>query len=187
MPKAKKGKFLSKKAPVIPQENIYNIPNALCLLRIILMPVFVMLIVFTDKKYAVIFFVIAAITDALDGYVARHFDQKTKFGALFDPLSDRIFMIPVVIAAAVKLSLWVLLFVLVREAIASLGILYALIVRKSVFVPVKQIGKATTVLQSFAVPAIIIGVPYAEILVILTAIVGVFAGATYIRDVLSSS
>jgi cardiolipin synthase len=177
------------------KENIYNIPNALSFLRILLMPVFVFLIAYSHSKYAFWLFIIAALTDAADGQIARRFNQKTRFGALFDPLSDRIFMIPVVLAVVIKLEAWLAFLVLTREVIGFIGIAYALLNKQSVFVPVRKIGKLMTFMQSVAIPAVILWyvspIPALQFvmagLVVITSIIGIFAGTAYVRDILAAS
>ncbi len=72
---------------------MYNLPNLLTLLRVILIPIFVGLFYYpTDRSnmFAAIVFVIAALTDLLDGYLARKLKQTTKFGAFLDPVADKI-------------------------------------------------------------------------------------------------
>ena len=72
---------------------MYNLPNLLTLLRVILIPIFVGLFYYpTDRSnmFAAIVFVVAALTDLLDGYLARKLKQTTKFGAFLDPVADKI-------------------------------------------------------------------------------------------------
>ena len=71
----------------------YNLPNFLTLLRVLLIPVFVGLFYYPSSSsnlFAAIVFVIAALTDLLDGYLARRLQQTTKFGAFLDPVADKI-------------------------------------------------------------------------------------------------
>ncbi len=72
---------------------MYNLPNILTLLRVILIPVFVGLFYYpssSSNMFAAIVFVVAALTDLLDGYLARRLKQTTKFGAFLDPVADKI-------------------------------------------------------------------------------------------------
>lgn len=72
---------------------MYNLPNILTLLRVILIPVFVALFYYPSELanlWAAIAFVLAALTDLLDGYLARKLKQTTKFGAFLDPVADKI-------------------------------------------------------------------------------------------------
>ena len=71
-------------------ENIWNAPNVLTMLRLALIPVFVALFAAGHDKLALLTFVIASLTDLLDGYLARKHHQITAFGKLMDPLADKL-------------------------------------------------------------------------------------------------
>lgn len=73
--------------------NVWNIPNALTMLRLILIPVFVWLFWKVDRKAALVIFIVASLTDMLDGMLARKLNQITDFGKLFDPLADKLMVI----------------------------------------------------------------------------------------------
>lgn len=70
------------------EENIYNIPNGLSLYRIIIVPFIIYLLISGDEKTFAIFLCINLITDFLDGFIARTFNQVTNFGARLDSLAD---------------------------------------------------------------------------------------------------
>ena len=69
--------------------NLLNLPNSLTLLRILLVPVFVGLLLYGHYDAALITLLIAALTDILDGMVARITDQRTRLGEYLDPLADK--------------------------------------------------------------------------------------------------
>lgn len=72
---------------------MFNLPNSLTILRVILIPIFVVLFYLPTSSsnfFATIVFVVAALTDLLDGYLARKLKQTTKFGAFLDPVADKI-------------------------------------------------------------------------------------------------
>ncbi len=72
------------------------IPNTLTTLRLLLVPLFVILIISNEQysyHYALIVFVFASLTDALDGKLARKFNAESRFGAFFDPLADKILIL----------------------------------------------------------------------------------------------
>jgi CDP-diacylglycerol---glycerol-3-phosphate 3-phosphatidyltransferase len=82
------------------QESNINLPNVLTLTRILLIPVFVMLFVSPtpDRSLAAaVVFVIAAVTDLLDGYLARRRGQVTKLGRLLDPIADKLLVLSALI------------------------------------------------------------------------------------------
>ncbi|MEH6549713.1 MAG: CDP-diacylglycerol--glycerol-3-phosphate 3-phosphatidyltransferase [Pseudomonadales bacterium] len=139
-----------------------NIPNALTLFRIALIPVFV-LIFYLPWQWASTacsaIFIVAALTDWLDGYLARKWEQSTPFGAFLDPVADKlmvaialvllvsalpddVFKIPVTIAAMVIIGREIVISAL-REWMAELG--------KRASVAVSMVGKVKTTLQMIAI------------------------------------
>lgn len=86
-----------------------NLPNVLTLIRLVLIPVFIILFYWpTDLSnlYAAIVFIIAALTDLLDGYLARKLKLTTKFGAFLDPVADKIIVCTALILIVEHYSLY---------------------------------------------------------------------------------
>ena len=85
--------------------NVWNIPNALTMLRLVLIPVFVVVFFSTprdqDKVAAFIIFAVASITDMFDGMLARKLNQITDFGKLFDPLADKVMVVTAMVCQAI--------------------------------------------------------------------------------------
>ena len=154
-----------------------NIPNLLSLIRILTTPLFILAIFHLPKHLLAWIFLVIAITDFLDGYMARNLKQVTKFGKVLDPVADRIFMISSVIFLSLVFDTR-LFIVLGRELTALPGFMIFLIKRKSV-ARISIIGKITTFLQSITVPAFLLGFDFAGLLMIITAIVGSFSGIKY--------
>lgn len=101
----------------------WNIPNTLSLLRIALIPVFVILYVTRHDTAAFAVLLASGVTDVLDGIIARHFNQITDCGKLLDPLSDKLTQVAVVVALTTRyielLPLAILCFV--KEACQGVG------------------------------------------------------------------
>ena len=101
-----------------------NTANKLTLLRVILIPVYVILW-HLDFSYnyvaALIVFVIASVTDFVDGYVARHYNQVTDFGKFMDPLADKVLVLSAMICfcAMGRFPAWALIIVMAREFAVS--------------------------------------------------------------------
>lgn len=101
-----------------------NTANKLTLMRILLIPVFVV-ILYLDVPGAIYWatavFVIASLTDALDGYIARHYNQITDFGKFMDPLADKMLVVAAMVwfVEVGEMPGWALLVVLVREFAVS--------------------------------------------------------------------
>ena len=85
--------------------NVWNIPNVLTMMRLVLIPVFVIVFFNTpqdrDKIAALIVFAVASITDMFDGMLARRLNQITDFGKLFDPLADKVMVVTAIVCQAV--------------------------------------------------------------------------------------
>jgi cardiolipin synthase len=71
-------------------EPVFTVANQLTMLRMALVPAFVLLALDRKFTWALVVFVVAGLTDALDGYVARHANQSTKLGAMLDPIADKL-------------------------------------------------------------------------------------------------
>src|SRR5204863_7536823 len=90
-----------------------NIPNLISLGRLLLVPLAISLIL--DGRYWAAFwvFVIAGISDALDGFIAKRFDRRTRLGALLHPLADKVLLVSVYVTLGIAGQLWTWLVVLV--------------------------------------------------------------------------
>jgi CDP-diacylglycerol--glycerol-3-phosphate 3-phosphatidyltransferase len=124
-----------------------NLPNQLTVLRIALVPVFVALLLFGHPGWALLCFAVAALTDALDGYIARSRNLITTFGKLMDPLADKILVMAAMLCL-VELKLapsYVVILILAREFLVTSLRLIA--VGEGVVIAADIYGKAKTVVQ----------------------------------------
>jgi len=127
-----------------------NIPNALTILRILLIPVIVGFLVYGHHDYALITLIVAAITDALDGSIARMANQKTQFGAYLDPLADKLLLMTSFITFSLLdlVPAWSVIVVVSRDAILLTGTLLARLTETQIDASPSVLGKATTLFQS---------------------------------------
>ncbi|HPY94510.1 MAG TPA: CDP-alcohol phosphatidyltransferase family protein, partial [Clostridia bacterium] len=77
------------------KQNNLNLPNALTMLRLALIPVFIYLMAKDQMMPALAVFITASLTDILDGWIARRWNLITDFGKLFDPLTDKLMVLSV--------------------------------------------------------------------------------------------
>ncbi len=126
-----------------------NIPNSLTILRIVLIPVIVGFLVYEHFEYALATLILAALTDALDGSIARLANQKTRFGAYLDPLADKLLLMSVFLTLTWLdiVPVWSVLVIVSRDAILLTGVLLARLTDTPIDVSPTASGKATMLLQ----------------------------------------
>ncbi|QJB57855.1 CDP-diacylglycerol--glycerol-3-phosphate 3-phosphatidyltransferase [Pseudodesulfovibrio sp. zrk46] len=106
------------------RDAIWTVPNILTIIRILLTPVFVMAYTSENFNLAWILFAIAGLTDALDGFLARIWNQRTQLGAMLDPLADKALLVTSFICLAAKgwIPDWFTVLVVSRDAIIIGGL-----------------------------------------------------------------
>jgi cardiolipin synthase (CMP-forming) len=126
-----------------------NIPNSLTILRILLIPVFVGLLIYERYDSALAVILIAGVTDGLDGTIARVANQRTKLGAILDPLADKLLLTSgfITLSALHLVPLWVVIVVVSRDVILLAGALLSRFTESPVDMAPTLIGKGTTVVQ----------------------------------------
>ncbi|MCA9472307.1 MAG: CDP-alcohol phosphatidyltransferase family protein [Nitrospirales bacterium] len=126
-----------------------NIPNSLTVLRILLVPVFVGLLVYEHYDHALLVLIIAAITDGLDGAIARMANQQTRIGAYLDPLADKLLLMSSFLTLAILhlVPVWAVIMVVSRDVILLSGTLLARLTESSIDITPTALGKGTTLVQ----------------------------------------
>jgi CDP-diacylglycerol---glycerol-3-phosphate 3-phosphatidyltransferase len=172
--------------------SAWNLPNALTTSRILLVPVFGWLLLhdhgsqplFRTLAFAV--FVLATLTDQLDGHIARHRGQVTNFGKLVDPLADKALSGVGFAGLSLlgELSWWVTALVLFRELLIT-G-LRAWVIRSGVIISASQGGKLKTILQAVALAGYILPLgglwhTVAVVVMVAAVLVTVTSGVQYLR------
>ena len=162
-----------------------NLPNALTLLRILAVPVVVVALLVEMPNGDIIaaaVFAAAALTDGLDGYIARSRNSITTFGKLMDPLADKLLIIGALVSLVSlgRLEAWVAMVIIAREV--AVTILRTIAAERGLVIAASWLGKAKTVLQIGAVIALIATNPspvWVDVLVYLALVVTVVSGADY--------
>ena len=138
---------------------IFNLPNRISLLRILLVPLFLILIL-GKVKYGIylsaIVFIIASCTDGIDGYIARSTNQVTKFGKFLDPLADKL-LITAAIIALVQLNRipgWIAFIIISRDLVVNL--LRMMAASEGVVIHASSLGKIKTIVQIISVVSLIL-------------------------------
>lgn len=141
--------------------RIWTIPNLLSMLRLLLVPVFLILIVAGDYVAALVVLVVASLTDLLDGYLARRLRQITKLGALLDPAADRLYIFAALIGLAARelFPWWIVVVVVARDVlIVVLGVVLANFGYGPL--PVHQLGKVATFALFTGLPILMLGAAF---------------------------
>ncbi len=143
----------------MPKREILTVPNLITLLRLFCLPVFLWLLFSIEDRGAAAWLLGGlGATDWVDGWVARRFNQKSDFGAIFDPTVDRGLFIVAVIAILIDQSMpiWFGVAILVREVFVACVMSIATVFGMKRFA-VNKWGKRYTFLLMFAVPLILLG------------------------------
>ncbi|KEF32753.1 CDP-diacylglycerol--glycerol-3-phosphate 3-phosphatidyltransferase [Marinobacter nitratireducens] len=165
------------------------IPNALTFLRIVLVVPFAGALLAGNYRAALVIFFVAAVTDGFDGFLARHFNWRSRFGAVADPLADKALLVTAYLMLTITsvLPVWLFLLVLGRDLLIVGGALaYHYGIGRFEMQPSIP-GKLNTFIQIVAVLAIIIlqaGLPMLpwvrEVGILLVAVSAVVSGGHYV-------
>lgn len=165
----------------------FNIPNILTFSRIIFVPIFIWI---TPQSHilGIIIFLIASLTDFLDGYLARKSRQITKLGIILDPIADKILIISALILLVdmVRISAWIAIVIIAREFIITVIRLIGL--SKNIIIPAEKYGKLKVITQIVAVILLLLpgGLVYFDfydiglVIIYISAIIAILSGIKYI-------
>lgn len=157
---------------------IFNVPNTLSMLRIILIPpIFILIIHSTPKNYCLLIFVyfFSILFDFLDGYIARRFSMETALGRMLDPVADKMLMFFILIALIIKTDfpLWIAIPIFIRDFLILLASFF--IYRKNKEIkPSVTIGKIAFGSLSFLIFLYIVGMNSGSDLDLLKKFVSLF-------------
>jgi len=168
-----------------------NVPNILTAIRFILIPIFAYYLSMGDHNhmeyfyFAVFLFLLAGLTDILDGYIARKYNLVTSWGKLADPLADKLMQITALVMLSIKGMIFIELIVLlaivvIKEIFMGIGsiILYK---QDNYIVSANWYGKMSTVILYFAIVMTIFRTQFSRALLILAILSALFAFIMYAR------
>jgi cardiolipin synthase len=126
--------------------RIWTVPNQITLLRLGFLPFFLILVLYEKYRWALFVLVFVALTDAVDGYLARTLHQKSALGAYLDPIADKLLLSSsfIVLAMTKKIAWWLTVLVLSRDVLLLVVAGVILIVQGYRPFPPTLLGKATT-------------------------------------------
>ena len=161
-----------------------NTANKLTMLRVVMIPAFLLVLYlgFPGANYAaLVIFVLASVTDTLDGYIARHYDQITDFGKFMDPLADKCLVVAAMLwfVEVGQMPAWAVLVVVVREfAVSGLRMIAA---DKGRVIAAGWSGKVKTASTMVCICLILFGIPHGLNLVCqgVILVTTVYSGVEY--------
>lgn len=141
-----------------------TVPNLLSTLRLLLVPVFLILILNHYNWQAVVVLAIAGITDYLDGFFARKFKQVTRLGQLLDPAADRLYIFATLVGLSLVgyIPFWLAAVIIARDLLMLIG--YPILASNGYGpLPVHYLGKAGTFALLYAFPLLLIAAAFPDI------------------------
>jgi CDP-diacylglycerol--glycerol-3-phosphate 3-phosphatidyltransferase len=181
--------------------------NKITVVRILMIPVFVTLAIYYGQSVkrgeplewqrfaAIIVFLLAAVSDGLDGYVARRYNQRSALGVILDPIADKGLLLSGIITLSIsnwsdvdpnygKFPAWFPVLVITRDAVILIGAALLHVLNGKVRVRPSWTGKVATVLQMCAIAWVMLQLRFIPlpIVVILAAIFTFISGVIYVSD-----
>nr|WP_308194113.1 CDP-alcohol phosphatidyltransferase family protein [Nocardioides sp. SR21] len=141
------------------RSRVWTVPNLLSMLRLLGVPLFLWLVLVPEADWwALAVLMLAGVTDFLDGYLARRFDQASPLGQILDPVADRLYILAVVVGLALRdiIPWWVALSLPLRDLLLW-GLVPLLRTRGYSALPVHFLGKAATFNLLYAFPLLLLG------------------------------
>ncbi|MFI0348095.1 MAG: CDP-alcohol phosphatidyltransferase family protein [Chthoniobacterales bacterium] len=175
------------------------LPNQITIGRILLIPVFVLLAVYYGQSVslgdpneklrvaAIIVFIVAAVSDGADGWIARHYNLRSPLGAILDPLADKGLMLTAIITLSLSnwdrsLPLWFPVLIIARDVIIVGGCILLRFLNDHLEVRPSIIGKISTFFQMLTIAVVLLQWRYYNGVVIVTGTVTLVSGFSYIAD-----
>ena len=165
-----------------------SLPNILTLIRILLIPLFVILIINKHLDWALLTFAIAGITDGLDGLIARLTHQRTELGAYLDPIADKLLLFAGFISLAIieVIPSWLVVIVITRDVIILMGFLVMFLTGYHPKINPSFLSKTTTTFQIVTILFVLMAWYFpafkhlSMVAVYGTAIITILSGTQYV-------
>lgn len=166
-----------------------TIPNIITLFRFLLVPCVVLALLYGEMGWAFFCFLVAGVSDGIDGFIARHFDQRSESGAYLDPIADKILLVStfVVLGFLRELPLWLVIATVARDALIMGAVILSTVMANPVAMRPLFISKVNTTVQIILVLVVLAelafrmdGGPLRQALIYLAAILTAASAAAYL-------
>ncbi|MCF8142456.1 MAG: CDP-alcohol phosphatidyltransferase family protein [Deltaproteobacteria bacterium] len=167
-----------------------TIPNLITTLRIILVPIFIIYLINERFLEALTVFVLAGLSDGIDGLLARLLNQKSRLGAFLDPLADKFLLIAAFVVLAFRgfIPAWLAVTVITRDILILLGVLILFLTKQNIVIHPSIVSKITTCLQLGTVFLVLAGNHFhlfskaIPIIYVVTGVLTIASGLHYMRS-----
>lgn len=166
-----------------------TVPNVITVFRFLLVPAVIYWLLAGQQAMAFAGFVAAGVSDGIDGFIARHFNQRSKLGAYLDPMADKLLLVSVFVVLGMMggLPLWLVIAVVSRDALIVFAVILSSVMAQPVEMRPLMVSKANTVAQ-IVLAAVALGQPAFGVdlgyvlpaLIWLTGLLTVASGAAYL-------
>ncbi len=174
-----------------------TLPNQITIARILLIPVFVVLAIYYGKTAAaahpdenlrfatIAVFLVAALSDGIDGWLARRYHLKSRLGAILDPIADKGLMLTAIITLSVtkwpyELPVWYPVLVIARDVIIVVGCAVLRLLNDHLEVRPSQLGKISTFLQMLTVAVVMLQWSHCDPVVWISGVITLLSGIGYV-------
>lgn len=166
-----------------------TIPNLITIFRFLLVPAVIWALASDNVIWALVCFAVAGASDGVDGFIARHFNQRSELGAYLDPMADKILLVSVFIALGLmhELPLWLVISVVSRDGLIVAAVLLSSVMSKPVEMRPLMISKANTMAQILLVTVVLAELafettfgPTRWVLVLTTGLLTVASATAYL-------
>jgi cardiolipin synthase len=130
---------------------LLNLPNLITIGRILLVPVMVWAIAAQQMQFAFLLFLVAGLSDAVDGFLAKRFGMTSQLGAYLDPLADKVLIVAIYVSLGITEAIprWLVILVVSRDILIVGGLALAFVLGNPMQIKPLTISKANTVAQIF--------------------------------------
>jgi cardiolipin synthase len=128
---------------------LVTVPNLITILRFLLVPAVVLAMLQSRWEWAFFGFVVAGVSDGVDGFIARQFNQRSRLGAYLDPMADKVLLVSVFVVLGIggQLPLWLVVAVVSRDALIICAVLLSTVMGHPVEMKPLMVSKANTAVQ----------------------------------------
>lgn len=139
-----------------------SIPNLITVFRIVLVPLIIWLIISDQMAMAFVWFLVAGVSDGVDGFIAKRFGQQTELGAYLDPLADKALLASIYVALGylAHIPSWVVILVVSRDVLIIGAVLLSWVMEKPVAMAPVMISKINTTVQILLVVIVLADLGY---------------------------